>query len=270
LAKRIEYVGVAAVRKRFSPEFVNRLDAVITYSPLQTESLRMILDQLIAELQDHVNTRLGERCFAVQVSDESCDFLLARGTSAEFGARELRRTVHRHLTQPLAAMVAKNQLVPGSQVQVRPAPDGERLQFESVAVPQETRTQDYAVGLIDDNQTLLSILSDAISDAGYTVWTAETFVQARQQFKQHPPKVMAIDYMLPDGNGMDLALAFAREAPETAIVLMTGGQLSSEEATWCVEERIPLLRKPFLPSDLVAMIRQRLGRTAANSLDAAV
>jgi len=268
LAKRIEHVGVAAVRKRFSPEFVNRLDAVITYSPLQTESLRLILDQLIAELQDHVNTRLADRCFTVQVTEESCQFLLDKGTSAEYGARELRRTVHRYLTQPLAAMVAKNQLEPGSQVTVMPAPDGERLQFDTVAMPRKLEEKKFAIGLVDDNQALLNILSRAVSDAGYTVWTAETFLQARQQFKQYPPRLTAIDYMLPDGNGMDLALALARESPQTSIVLMTGGQLSSEETTWCLEERIPLLRKPFLPSDFLAMIRQHLGEPG-NTVNAA-
>ena len=269
LAKRIEHVGVAAVRKRFSPEFVNRLDAVITYSPLQTESLRMILDQLIAELQQHVNTRLADRCFTVQVSEESCQFLLAKGTSTEYGARELRRTVHRYLTQPLAAMVAKNQLAPGSQVHVTPASDGERLNFECVVGTQAPGKKQCSIGLVDDNVTLLSILSDAITDAGYSVWTADTFFQGRQEFKQHPPRVIAIDYMLPDGNGLDLALALARESPNTCIILMTGGTLTSEEATWCVEERLPLLRKPFLPSDLLNLIRERIGSAeGANALDA--
>jgi CheY-like chemotaxis protein len=269
LAKRIEHVGVAAVRKRFSPEFVNRLDAVITYSPLQTESLRMILNQLIAELQDHVNTRLADRCFTVQVSEESCQLLLDKGTSTEYGARELRRTVHRFLTQPLAAMVAKNQLSPGSQVNVTPATDAERLSFECVAgAPRLAKEkQKYAVGLVDDNELLLGILSEAVTDAGYTVWTAETFSEARRKFKENPPLIMAIDYMLPDGNGLDLALALARESPYICIILMTGGTLTAEEATWCVEERLPLLRKPFLPSDLLALIRQRLA--SAGTLNAA-
>ena len=106
------------MRKRFSPEFVNRIDCVITYQPLTPESLSAILDQQIVDLQNHVNTRLGNRCFTLDVPFETRQFLLQKGTSAEYGARELNRTIHRFLTQPLATMVATNQVSPGARVRV--------------------------------------------------------------------------------------------------------------------------------------------------------
>ena len=61
LASQLENMALAAVRRRFSPEFVNRIDVVITYQPLDAAALTAILDQQIHELQQHVNTRLGER-----------------------------------------------------------------------------------------------------------------------------------------------------------------------------------------------------------------
>ena len=84
-----------SVRKRFSPEFVNRIDCIITYQPLTAESLSTILDQQITDLQNHVNTRLGTRSFTLEVPFEARQFLLSKGTSAEYGARELNRTIHR-------------------------------------------------------------------------------------------------------------------------------------------------------------------------------
>src|SRR5262249_62085779 len=109
------------VRTRFSPGVVNRIDCIITYQPLTPESLSAILDKQIADLQNHVNTRLGNRSFFLDVPPETRQFLLQKGTSPEYGARELNRTIHRNLTQPLATLVATNQANPGSAVRVEVA-----------------------------------------------------------------------------------------------------------------------------------------------------
>ena len=124
LTSKLQGIGLGAVRKRFSPEFVNRIDCIITYQPLTVESLSTILDQHIVDLQNHVNTRLGNRSFTLDVPFESRQFLLKKGTSAEFGARELNRTIHRFLTQPLATMVATNQINPGGLVRAELGDDG--------------------------------------------------------------------------------------------------------------------------------------------------
>jgi len=127
LPKRLEKIGLAAVRRRFTPEFVNRIDAVVTYRTLDTDSLAAILDQQLNDLQDHLNTRLGDRSFPLELTAASRQFLLRSGTSAQYGARELKRTIHRNLTQPLAAMVAGSKIEPGAKVQVDLADGGEGL-----------------------------------------------------------------------------------------------------------------------------------------------
>src|ERR1700731_838086 len=132
LTHKLQNIALVAVRKRFSPEFVNRIDCIITYQPLTPESLSAILDKQISDLQNHVNTRLGNRSFTLEVPFESRQFLLEKGTSAEYGARELNRTIHRHLTQPLATLVATNQVSPGARVRVDMAEDGESLRIHSV------------------------------------------------------------------------------------------------------------------------------------------
>lgn len=129
LAGKLESIALAEVRRMFSPEFVNRIDAVVTYQPLDGASLEAILEQQISQLQRHVNYRLGERGFAIEAAAEARQWLLRRGTSPEHGARELKRTIHRNLTQPLAALVAAGKIAPGVRVRAEVDPSGERLRL---------------------------------------------------------------------------------------------------------------------------------------------
>src|SRR6476620_2710458 len=71
LTSKLEAIALVSVRKRFSPEFVNRIDSVITYRPLTPESLSAILDKQITDLQNHVNTRLGNRSFVLDVPTDA-------------------------------------------------------------------------------------------------------------------------------------------------------------------------------------------------------
>jgi ATP-dependent Clp protease ATP-binding subunit ClpA len=127
LAKKLEGIGMNAVRRKFSPEFVNRVDAVITYQPLGAAALATIVDQQIETLEQHIANRLMERSFEIDVSDDARDFLRCKGTSEEYGARELKRAILRHVTQPLAAMVSTGAILPGDMVHVEASDDGERL-----------------------------------------------------------------------------------------------------------------------------------------------
>jgi ATP-dependent Clp protease ATP-binding subunit ClpA len=126
-ASAVERIGMNSVRRRFAPEFVNRIDSVITYRPLEVASLEAILDQQLAGLQAHINGRLGQRGFPLELSDAARSFLLQRGTSAQYGARELKRTIHRNVIQPLAAMVANGLIEPAEPVYVEVDESGERL-----------------------------------------------------------------------------------------------------------------------------------------------
>lgn len=118
-ARKLEAIAMSAVRRRFSPEFVNRLDAVITYQPLRRAALAGILDQLIVEVQEHIDRRLNARSFWLDIPARTRSFLLAQGTSDEFGARELRRTLHRQVVQPMSAMLVAEEVRPGSVVRAR-------------------------------------------------------------------------------------------------------------------------------------------------------
>jgi ATP-dependent Clp protease ATP-binding subunit ClpA len=113
---KLEQIGMSAVRKRFAPEFVNRIDAIVTYQPLTDKALAAILDQQLDELDAHIDSRLGQRGFLLDVPPRTRRWLLKAGTSAEYGARELKRTLQRTLIQPLAALVADGKVPPNSYV----------------------------------------------------------------------------------------------------------------------------------------------------------
>jgi ATP-dependent Clp protease ATP-binding subunit ClpA len=124
---KLERIGKSAVRKKFSPEFVNRIDSVVTYQPLDSAALIAILDQQLEEIQNHIERRLGDRAFRIEVPSRSRRLLLEKGTSVEYGARELKRLLHRQLMQPLAAMVAAGEVNPGATVRAEIAPCREKL-----------------------------------------------------------------------------------------------------------------------------------------------
>jgi ATP-dependent Clp protease ATP-binding subunit ClpA len=118
MSSRLASIAMSAARRQFSPEFMNRIDAIVTYQPLSEESLAEILEQQLDELQAHILRRLGDRAFRVLVPKKTKSFFLRKGTSAEYGAREIKRTIHRHLMQPLANMIADGLIEPGMSVYV--------------------------------------------------------------------------------------------------------------------------------------------------------
>jgi len=261
LTSKLQAIALVAVRKRFSPEFVNRIDCIITYQPLSAESLSAILDKQIADLQNHVNTRLANRSFTLEVPLEAREFLLKKGTSAEYGARELNRTIHRHLTQPLATLVATNQVSPGSRVGVEVAEDGEKLNIRTVETTTAPMPPNPTVLLVDDNRDLLHFLERLMANDGWTLLTAESATDAKRLVQEHKPNAALLDYMLPDGNGVELGVEFLQAVPQMLVIVMTGTILPPEEEALCEEHNFPVLRKPFLASDVMNQIRSRLTPT---------
>jgi ATP-dependent Clp protease ATP-binding subunit ClpA len=124
---KLERIAKNAVRKNFSPEFINRIDSVVTYRSLDAAALTAILDQQIEDLQDHIQRRLGERAFRIEVPARARKFLLEKGTSPEYGARELKRVLHHQLMQPLASLVACGEINPGASIRAEVGPCKEKL-----------------------------------------------------------------------------------------------------------------------------------------------
>lgn len=253
LRQRIEGIGRRAVEKHFPPEFLNRIDAVVTYRPLDSESLVAILDHHIHELQHHVHSRLGRRSFDIDVAPAARYFMIDHGTSLEYGARELRRLIHRHLTQPLAAIVANGGVPPGATVTVDLDEDGAGLKFLVTAGERETGQQAPTVLLVDENEELLAWMTRVLADRGCTVLMARSALEAREQ-AETPFDFAVIDSMLPDGEGLALARTLIEGKPEGGVVITTGMELDAEDELVCDAHDFHVLVKPFLSDELVAAL----------------
>src|SRR3984885_11658390 len=258
LTHKLQGIALVAVRKKFSPEFINRIDHVITYRPLDAESFSAITDHEIASLQSHVNTRLGSRCFTIEVPFETRQWLIERGTSPEYGARALKRTIHKNLTKPLATLVAKNQIEPGARVRVDVDPGKASLTLRATSNGEEPAPSHPTVLLVDDNRDLLQFLERLMAESGWELMAAESAGEARKMVAKRKPNAALLDYMLPDGNGVVLAQQLKQLVPNMQIIMMTGSMLAPEEEAICEEHEFPVLRKPFLAADVMNQIRSRL------------
>jgi DNA-binding NtrC family response regulator len=112
--------------------------------------------------------------------------------------------------------------------------------------------------LVDDNRDLLHFLERLMADAGWTLLTAENATDAKRLMQENRPNAALLDYMLPDGNGVELGVEFLQSVPQMLVIVMTGTILPPEEEALCEEHDFPVLRKPFLASDVMNQIRSRL------------
>jgi CheY-like chemotaxis protein len=262
LTRTLEAIALNAVRRMYSPEFVNRIDAIITYQPLDSEALALIVDQQIADLQKHVNSRLGDKCFNIEISDESRGFLLDKGTSPEYGARELKRSIHRHLTQPLATLVLENKVMPGSTVTVLLGESKDQLTFGSTTHRLTTSCSRPSVLIVDDNRDFLRLLSLELTEATrWRVVTSQSSAEAGHIASQGSIEFALLDLMLPDGNGIDLGAKLREAFPDIHVAIMTGAELSAIEEDECRKQRFDVVKKPFLPQQIISVVQERMNRT---------
>lgn len=105
--------AIRAGKKKFSPEFWNRLDKVIVFEHLKAPELAKILDLELMKLDARGNGR-----FSLKLSHAAKALILEQGTSLEYGARELKRTINLLLTKPLSNLLVSGQIPPGREVLV--------------------------------------------------------------------------------------------------------------------------------------------------------
>ncbi len=110
--------GLDAARKKFTPEFINRLDKIVTFQPLGTEQLKKILDIELNLVQQRIFNTSNDRAFVFTLSDSSKGFLLEEGTDMKYGARHLKRAIERLLVQPMSNLIATEQVRGGDWIRV--------------------------------------------------------------------------------------------------------------------------------------------------------
>lgn len=111
-------IGTNAVKKAFTPEFINRIDSIVTYSPLNRESCGSILLHIMESFHKLAKSRMGLKAFNILVTNQAESEILDQGTSQEYGARELKRVFQRHVILPLSSLVENGQVPPQSTIVV--------------------------------------------------------------------------------------------------------------------------------------------------------
>jgi ATP-dependent Clp protease ATP-binding subunit ClpA len=115
--QKIYRTAVEAARKKFSPEFMNRIDKVVVFRSLKEHHLRQILDLELQSVQDRIMKSAGTK-FVFQCSEPAKDFLLEEGIDFKYGARHLKRAIERFMVYPLSNLVATEQVGLGDLVYV--------------------------------------------------------------------------------------------------------------------------------------------------------
>jgi len=115
---KINRSAVDAARRKFAPEFMNRIDKVVVFKTLRAEHLQQILEIELGMVQQRVLMAAGAHQFVFNCTQPVKNFLLAEGTDPKYGARHLKRAIERHLVFPLANLVATGQVKLGDFVRI--------------------------------------------------------------------------------------------------------------------------------------------------------
>ena len=125
---KIYRTALEAAKRKFSPEFMNRIDKVVVFRSLKEHHLRLILDIELRSVQDRITESAGTK-FAFECTTDAKEFLLSEGIDLKYGARHLKRAVERFLVYPLSNLVATEQVETGDFVMVDFDSEKELLMF---------------------------------------------------------------------------------------------------------------------------------------------
>jgi len=129
LDSKLYHTALEVAKRKFSPEFMNRLDKVVVFRTLTETNLRQILDIELNEIQNRIISSQAEKQFIFRCTVESKEFLLRDGTDLKYGARHLKRSIERHLVYPLSNLIATGQVRQGDVIKIDFSAGSEKLVF---------------------------------------------------------------------------------------------------------------------------------------------
>jgi ATP-dependent Clp protease ATP-binding subunit ClpB len=128
LHEKVERAAVEAARRKFSPEFMNRLDKIVVFHPLKREDLDEVLEIELSNVQKRV-LDAATRPFLFRITEEGRAFLLQEGTDQRYGARHLKRAIERYVVHPIARLLATAQVHQGDVLVIDRRPSEKVLAF---------------------------------------------------------------------------------------------------------------------------------------------
>src|SRR6267378_256567 len=127
LDEKINRTAVDAARRKFSPEFMNRIDKVVVFKTLRPEHLEQILEIELGMVQQRILRATGNSQFVFSCTPKVKKFLLIEGTDPKYGARHLKRAIERQIVFPLANLVATGQVKLGDFVRIDLSAEGKMM-----------------------------------------------------------------------------------------------------------------------------------------------
>jgi ATP-dependent Clp protease ATP-binding subunit ClpA len=115
---KITRAGLEAARRKFTPEFMNRIDKVVVFRSLGSDELGRILTLELNLLQQRIFNSANTAAFVFNVTPDARAFLLREGTDMKYGARHLKRAIERSLVHPLSNLIASDQVHGGDLIRV--------------------------------------------------------------------------------------------------------------------------------------------------------
>ena len=128
LDEKVERTATEAAKRKFAPEFMNRIDKTVVFHPLRSEQLEQILEIELGMVQQRVLETAKGR-FLFRVTPSAREFLLREGTDLKYGARHLKRAIERHVVYPLASLLATEQVMLGDVISIDWDGAADALQF---------------------------------------------------------------------------------------------------------------------------------------------
>jgi ATP-dependent Clp protease ATP-binding subunit ClpA len=164
LSDKVARSGLEAARRKFTPEFMNRLDKVVVFNPLGTSDLQKILDLELGLLQQRILASPSTMPFVFRLTNEAKSYVLREGTDMKYGARHLKRAIERELVHPMSNLIASDQIRGGDLIHVTYDEAADRLDFVREAeqlpiyelsniadVPENTTAHSVAMAAEGDN-----------------------------------------------------------------------------------------------------------------------
>jgi ATP-dependent Clp protease ATP-binding subunit ClpA len=118
LRDKMSRAGIEAARRKFTPEFMNRIDKTVVFHSLGARELRQVLEIELHQVQQRIHKAEASPCFLMNVTDSARDYLLVEGTDVRYGARPLRRAIERLVVQPLSNLIVTGQIRHGDCIRV--------------------------------------------------------------------------------------------------------------------------------------------------------
>jgi ATP-dependent Clp protease ATP-binding subunit ClpB len=148
---KINRTAVDAARRKFSPEFMNRIDKSVVFRTLRSEHLQQILEIELGMVQQRILMASAVNQFVFSCTPKVKSFLLHEGTDPKYGARHLKRAIERHIVFQLANLVATGQVKLGDFIRIDMSPEGKLMfikEAENAMVPMLLERHGAAAGAL--------------------------------------------------------------------------------------------------------------------------